>query len=85
MFSFGNAMSMVPIWSGMTKLPKAAKPSGTMPKNTMTVPCMAPSMLYNSPFSEPSAFSQRPNICSKRSPIRGRWRITSTAGTGMPG
>ena len=65
-------MSMVPIWRGMTKLPKAAKPSGTMPKNTMTVPCMAPSILYNSPFNEPSAFIQRPNMFSKMSPISGR-------------
>ena len=45
MFSFGKAMSIVPICSGMTKFTKPAKPSGTMPKNTMMVPCMAPSML----------------------------------------
>ena len=78
-------MSMVPIWSGMTKLPKAAKPSGTIPKNTIIVPCMAPSMLYSSPLSEPSAFSQRPNISSNTQLMPGIARIASTAGTGTPG
>ena len=45
MFRRGKAMSIVPHCSGMTKLPNAAKPIGTMPKNTMMVPCMAPSVL----------------------------------------
>ena len=44
-FSRGKAMSTAPIWSGMAKLPKAAKPIGTMPKKTMIVPCIAPSVL----------------------------------------
>ena len=45
MLSRGNAMSIAPIWSGMTKLPKPANAIGTMPKNTMMVPCMAPKTL----------------------------------------
>ena len=38
-------MSGAPICSGTTKFPKAAKAIGTMPKNTMIVPCMAPKVL----------------------------------------
>ena len=38
-------MSGAPICSGMTKLPKAATPSGTTPRKIMIVPCMAPSWL----------------------------------------
>ncbi len=45
MFSRGKAMSTVPICSGMTKFPNAANATGTMPKNTMIVPCIAPSVL----------------------------------------
>jgi len=41
----GNAMSSAPIWSGRTKFPKAATPSGTTPRKIMIVPCMAPSWL----------------------------------------
>ena len=38
-------MSGAPIISGTTKLPKAANASGTMPRNTMMVPCIAPKEL----------------------------------------
>ena len=41
----GNVMSGAPICSGTTKLPKAAKATGTMPRKIMIVPCMAPSEL----------------------------------------
>ena len=41
----GNAMSIAPSCSGITKFPKPAKAIGTMPKNTMMVPCIAPKML----------------------------------------
>ena len=41
----GKVMSGAPICSGTTKLPKAAKAIGTMPKNTMIVPCIAPKAL----------------------------------------
>ena len=38
----GKAMSGAPICSGVTKLPNAPKASGTMARNTMIVPCIAP-------------------------------------------
>ena len=38
----GKVMSGAPICSGTTKLPNAAKATGTMPKKTMIVPCIAP-------------------------------------------
>ena len=41
----GNVMSGAPICSGTTKLPNAANATGTMPKNTMIVPCIAPKEL----------------------------------------
>ena len=41
-FTFGNVISGAPICSGTTKLPKAAKASGTTPAKIMIVPCMAP-------------------------------------------
>ena len=45
MFSLGNAMSGAPICSGSTKFPKPPTASGTTPRNTMMVPCIAPSWL----------------------------------------
>ena len=45
MLSRGKVMSGAPIWSGTTKFPNAAKATGTMPKNTMIVPCIAPKEL----------------------------------------
>ena len=44
-FTFGKVMSGAPICSGTTKLPKAAKATGTTPRKIMIVPCMAPSEL----------------------------------------
>ena len=38
-------MSTAPIWSGTTKLPKAANTSATIARNTMIVPCIAPKAL----------------------------------------
>ena len=38
-------MSGAPIWSGTTKLPKAAKAIGTIPRKIMIVPCIAPNEL----------------------------------------
>ena len=38
-------MSGAPIWSGTTKLPNAAKASGTTPAKIMIVPCIAPNEL----------------------------------------
>jgi len=45
MFTFGKAMSGAPICSGTTKLPNAANASGTIPRKTMIVPCIAHSVL----------------------------------------
>ena len=41
----GNVMSGAPIWSGTTKLPKAANAIGTTPIKIMIVPCIAPNEL----------------------------------------
>ena len=57
MFNLGKAISGAPIWSGVTKLPKAPKASGTIPRKTIIVPCMAPNMLYKSPVTLPSSES----------------------------
>ena len=48
MLTRGKVMSGAPICKGVTKLPKAPKASGTMARNTMIVPCMAPKELYKS-------------------------------------
>ena len=45
MFSFGNAMSLAPIISGIRKLPNAPASSGMMTKKIITVACMLKSML----------------------------------------
>ena len=45
MLIFGKVMSGAPIWSGTTKLPKAAKAIGTIPRKIMIVPCIAPNEL----------------------------------------
>ena len=45
MLTFGKAMSGAPICSGTTKFPKAANASGTTPRKTMIVPCIAPNEL----------------------------------------
>ena len=45
MFNLGNAMSGAPICRGTTKFPKPATATGTIPKKTMMVPCMAPKTL----------------------------------------
>ena len=45
MFSFGNAMSLAPIISGIRKLPKAPVSSGMMTKKIITVACMLKSMV----------------------------------------
>ena len=41
----GNAMSGAPIWRGTTKFPNAANANGTMARNTIMVPCIAPNEL----------------------------------------
>jgi len=43
--TLGNVMSGAPICSGTTKLPNAAKASGTTPAKIMIVPCIAPNEL----------------------------------------
>ena len=45
MFSFGNAMSLAPIISGIRKLPKAPVSSGMMTKKIITEACMLKSMV----------------------------------------
>src|SRR5438046_2867123 len=45
MFSFGKAMSLAPIMSGIVKLPKAPAKRGMITKKIMTVACMLKSML----------------------------------------
>jgi hypothetical protein len=44
-FTLGKVMSGAPICRGTTKLPNAAKATGTMPIKIMIVPCMAPNEL----------------------------------------
>src|ERR1700730_16927989 len=48
MFSFGNAMSLAPIISGIVKLPNAPVNSGMMTKKIITEACMLKNMLYAS-------------------------------------
>src|SRR5213595_2993833 len=43
--TLGNVMSCAPICSCTTKLPNAAKASGTTPAKIMIVPCIAPNEL----------------------------------------
>src|SRR6516225_5564904 len=45
MFSFGKAMSLAPVMSGMVKLPKAPTSMGMITKKIMTLACMLKSML----------------------------------------
>ena len=45
MFSFGNAMSVAPIMSGIRKLPKAPVSNGMITKKIITEACMLKSML----------------------------------------
>ena len=45
MLSFGNAMSLAPIISGIKKLPKAPVSQGMITKKIITVACMLKSML----------------------------------------
>ncbi len=40
MLSTGKAMSRAPIWSGMSRLPKAPITIGVMAQKIMIVPCM---------------------------------------------
>src|SRR5260221_10107374 len=48
MFSFGNAMSLAPIISGIRKFPKAPVKSGIMTKKIITDACIVNIMLYTS-------------------------------------
>src|SRR5437764_8978673 len=48
MFSFGNAMSLAPIISGIRKFPNAPVNSGMTTKKIITDACMVNSMLYTS-------------------------------------
>ena len=45
MFSFGKAMSLAPIISGIVKLPNAPASIGMITKKIMTVACMLKSMV----------------------------------------
>ena len=45
MFSFGNAMSLAPIMSGMVKLANPPTSSGMITKKIMIVACMLKSMV----------------------------------------
>src|SRR5258708_4447161 len=48
MFSFGNAMSLAPIISGIRKFPNAPVKSGMITKKIITEACMVNNMLYTS-------------------------------------